>query len=260
MIIYFTGTGNSRYAAQAVGEIVGDSLLDATEYIRRGENVQLESEKPWVFASPVYAWRLPRLFEKWLRNAQLSGSRKVYFLLTCGDDIGNAEHYLRRLCRDMDWEFCGVKDIRMPENYIALFDAPDEKTAAKIRRSAQRAIGKAAAAIGEERALTSPKVTFLGRLKSSVVNSYFCKFIISSRKFAVSDKCSGCGKCADLCPMRGIDMENSRPKWNGKCTHCMACICYCPVGAIEYGSASVGKVRYRCPDYAQEHCAAQAEE
>ena len=32
----------------------------------------------------------------------------------------------------------------------------------------------------------------------------------------------------------------------------MACICYCPKKAIEYGRASLGKPRYKCPEYVPE--------
>jgi len=43
-------------------------------------------------------------------------------------------------------------------------------------------------------------------------------------------------------------MENGQPRWGENCTHCMACINFCPKDAIQYGSGSVGKIRYRGPE------------
>ena len=63
------------------------------------------------------------------------------------------------------------------------------------------------------------------------------------------EKCIGCGKCDRVCPLGNIRMENGQPRWGENCTHCMACICGCPTEAIEYGKKSVGKPRYRCPEW-----------
>ena len=63
------------------------------------------------------------------------------------------------------------------------------------------------------------------------------------------DKCRGCGKCAEICPLGNISMNEGKVVWNGNCTHCMACICRCPAEAIEYGKKSPGKYRYVCPEY-----------
>ena len=49
--------------------------------------------------------------------------------MNCGGEIGNAEKYLKKLCENVGFEYMGVKEIVMPENYIALFDAPDENEA-----------------------------------------------------------------------------------------------------------------------------------
>ena len=38
MILYFTGTGNSRYIARAIAEATGDSLLSVNERLKRRKN------------------------------------------------------------------------------------------------------------------------------------------------------------------------------------------------------------------------------
>ncbi|MGN0634034.1 MAG: EFR1 family ferrodoxin [Oscillospiraceae bacterium] len=68
--------------------------------------------------------------------------------------------------------------------------------------------------------------------------------MISAKKFYVSDKCSGCGKCAERCPLNNIKTAGGKPVWGNDCTHCMACIAGCPNEAIEYGKKTIGKPRY----------------
>ena len=38
MIIYFTGTGNSRYCAKMIAEKLGDEMVDVFHYIKDGIN------------------------------------------------------------------------------------------------------------------------------------------------------------------------------------------------------------------------------
>ena len=51
MIVYFTGTGNSRYCAAFLGEQLGDSCLDVLPLLQSGAAAALRSERPWVFVT-----------------------------------------------------------------------------------------------------------------------------------------------------------------------------------------------------------------
>ena len=56
--------------------------------------------------------------------------------------------------------------------------------------------------------------------------------------------CDGCGKCAELCPVKNVTLQNGKPQWGANCTRCTACINGCPHGAIEYKNKTQGKERY----------------
>lgn len=249
MIVYFTGTGNSRYAAQYLAHALGDEIADSFDYIRRGSAAALESERPWIFVCPAYAWRIPRVFDDFLGRSSFQGSRKAYFVMSCGDDIGDAQTHLRRRCRSWGLEFMGVAKVVMPENYLAMFPVPTAKQSAVIRRTAHWALEKIAAAIREGRPLPMSKVGLPALVKTWLVNSPFYTFCVKAKAFRTDDKCIGCGECVRRCPLGNVELINGKPHWGSRCTHCMACICYCPTEAIEYGSKSQGKYRYRCPDY-----------
>ena len=56
--------------------------------------------------------------------------------------------------------------------------------------------------------------------------SYTDKFKIKS------ERCVGCGKCAAVCPMSNIELDNDKAKGKGKCTMCYRCFSNCPKQAI----------------------------
>lgn len=251
MILYFSGTGNSRYVAEALAEMTGDAMVNIGEYLRAGKFPVLYSEEPWVFVCPVYAWRMPRIVENWIAKSKFTGDRNAYFILTCGNSIGDAGKYLVPLCREKRLILEGVQEVVMPENYIAMFKAPEPIQAEKIRKAAYPKIRRLAMCIRANLRFPNREVSALDRMKSAIVTNPFYSLFITSKGFSVSDRCISCRKCEEQCPVRGIEMRGGKPVWTGSCVHCMACICSCPAEAIEFGLLSKGKVRYQCPHYSK---------
>lgn len=249
MIVYFSGTGNSRYVAQWLAAALGDSLCDAGEYIKHKKTAQLHSDKPWVFVAPTYAWRLPRLFVYFLETAQFSGSKDAYFLMTCGQSIGGAMAYNRTLCQRLQLHHMGTAAIVYPENYIAMFNTPSPAQARRIRAKAEPDIQLAISRIRDGRPLPVPESKWSGKLASTLGNRLFYNLMIKSSRFYTTNSCSGCGLCVENCPLNNIMLTNGRPEWGKRCTHCMACICNCPAEAIEYGRRTKDRHRYHCPEY-----------
>lgn len=249
MILYFSGTGNSRYCAELLADRLQDRCLDSFRFIRDGVAGEFTSATPWVFVSPTYAWQPPRVFVRFLETGRFSGCRDAYFVMTCGSDIGNPAPALRALCGRKGLDFRGVLPVVMPENYIALFQTPAPDQALPLVEKARPRLRRAAARIAAGRPFPERRTTLLDALKSGPVNTAFYRFQVRSRAFTVSEACRSCGKCAALCPLGNIRLQGGRPLWGDACTHCMACICGCPAHAIEYGHASRGKPRYQCPSY-----------
>ena len=249
MIVYFSGTGNSRYCAQYLAHQLGDEAVDAFGFIRNGIAADLITGKPWVFVSPTYAWQLPRVFAEFIRSGNFAGSTDAYFVMTCGDDIGNAAAYIEPLCKEKGLYFKGVLPVVMPENYIAMFDVPDEKERAEIVLKARPVLHEAVTHIRIGEDIPEVPVDLKGKAKSGKINEVFYKKFVKDKDFYAKDNCMSCGKCVESCVLNNIRLENGRPVWGGNCTHCMACICGCPAEAIEYGKKSKGKPRYRCLEY-----------
>lgn len=248
MILYFTGTGNSRYCARVLARQLGDKCLDVYSYLREGIAGEFSSQKPWVFVAPTYSWRLPRVFVDLIRSSRFSGSREAYFVMTCGEDIGNAAPNNRALCGEKGLRCRGTLPVVMPENYIAMFDAPGPEEAKKIVAAAAPTLEQAAAWIRAGQDFPPQKTGVLDHLKSGLVNTLFYRFNVRTKPFTATDACISCGKCQRDCPLGNIQLTEGKPVWGKRCTHCMACICGCPVQAIEYGNKSQGKPRYQCPE------------
>ena len=248
MVVYFSGTGNSRYCAEMIADKLDDRLLDSVGYIKNGIAADLISER-WVFVAPTYSWQMPHVFQDFIRSGSFSGGSDAWFVMTCGGDIGNAGTYLEKLCKEKGLTYKGVLQVVMPENYVAMFAVPGEEEASKIVASAQPCLDAGIKRIIEGESFPGWKHGILDRFKSGPVNKGFNKYWVKAKKFHVKDSCISCGRCVEKCPLNNITLQGSKPVWGSNCTHCMACICGCPSAAIEYGKASVGKPRYMCVEY-----------
>ena len=191
---------------------------------------------------------MPHVFEAFLRRSAFSGSRKAYFVMACGADIGSAGAYLETLCAALGLEYCGVLPVVMPDNYVVMYDVTpkDEETA--ILRKGEAQVISAAERVRAGEPFPARRITAVDKAKSGMMNAAFFRLMVKAKKFRATDACVSCGQCAQTCPMNNITLSGGRPVWGGACTHCMACISLCPKGAIEYGRGTVGIRRYRCPE------------
>ena len=243
MILYFSGTGNSKYVAKRIADALGDALVNLNDRIKASDTSSVETGERVIIVTPTYAWRIPRVVRDWLLKTELRGAKQAWFVMTCGSEIGNADKYNRELCAEKAISCMGTAQIVMPENYIAMFNAPDVEKAKKIVAAAGPDIAKAVLAIKHGEKLPS-KSGFGASFESGLVNDIFYAAFVKAKAFYADQTCTGCGKCVKVCPLNNVTMKNKKPVWEKHCTHCMACICYCPAEAIEYGRKSVGKPRY----------------
>jgi len=246
MIIYFSGTGNSAYLAKRIAEGTNDEVVNLFDKIRNNDYSGIYSEKPFVTVCPTYAWHIPNILKEWLDNAKLIGNDKIYFVLSCGGEVGNAKKWAKEYCERKSKVFLGLSGVFMPDNYIVMFKAPGKEDAKKIILKSEPVIDEIINCINKEEVIDS-NVRLVDHILSGPVNKGFYKKYVNDKKFLVKDTCIGCGLCEKVCVTKTIRIENGKPSWNGPCTHCMACISYCPKEAIEFGKATVGKVRYKCP-------------
>ena len=246
MILYFSGTGNSEYVAKRISKMIQDEVMNLFYNFIEKDNAKVTSQRPWVIVVPTYAWRIPRIVHTWIRETKFTGNKNIYFVMTCGDSIGNAGKYLKRLCAEKNMNYYGCIKIIMPENYIALFTTPTKDKALQIIDQAESIIDHTALTIKKGMPLPHTTISFMDRIKSGIVNYLFYPVMVHAKKFYASDHCISCGQCVNVCPLNNIQLKKGKPVWGKHCTHCMACINRCPKEAIEYGKHSLGLPRYTC--------------
>lgn len=242
MVLYFSGTGNSRYVAKKIAEVSGDELVSIGQKLKSGDFGEIRSDKPLVFVGPVYAGRLPRVMEDYVRKVKFTGTQRAYFVVTCAQTPWVTVQYVEKLCTEKGFSLLGFNSIVMPQGYIAGGGTQPKEVNDKILKAAEPKIISIAETIRDKQML--PKEQPGKAMMSKVLNPIMYSMMISAKSFRVTDKCGGCGKCVQRCPLNNIKLTSGKPVWGDQCTHCMACIAGCPNEAIEYGKKTVGKPRY----------------
>lgn len=252
MILYFTGTGNSRYVANVIKSITADEIVSMNELIKFENKNMLKSDKPFVFVCPTYALSMPDLVRKFIETIEFDGCKKAYFVFTCEGNAGDvAEYQVQQICLKKGFEYMGFDSVSMPGNHITQFNVPDEQTAKIIVNNSKPKMYKIGEKIKNNQYLNKNKLSPAVAMKSNMVNSLsktYYNNMDNPSGFHVTEKCISCGKCAKLCPLNNIELINGNPKWQSNCTHCMACICACPKESIEFKNKTQGKSRYYLND------------
>ena len=224
--------------------VKADAFRATDACIKAGDTAPVQTGRDVVLVTPTYAWRIPRVVPEWLGKTALTGAERIWFVMDCGSEIGNAAKYNRQLAAQKHLHYMGTAQIIMPENYIAMFNAPRKEQARSIVEQAEPALQKVLTQLRAGQEFPPPRDNLYDRLMSGPVNPVFYRFFVKADAFRATDACIGCGRCVELCPLNNVHLKNGKPVWGKNCTHCMACICYCPKEAIEYGKKSKGKPRY----------------
>ncbi len=240
MIYYFSGTGNSRHVANVIAEKSGDKAADIVEVLKSGIFGSADDEITG-FVFPVYFWGLPEIIKRFasLPEVKKSLGKYVFAVITCGANTGNADKMLEKaLGRKLDYSY----SLRMPDNYVVMYDPCTKEKAQKYLRHADKELESVCNDVSLR--TSGRKGSTQGGIKSAFVYALYNPFR-NTKKFYATDKCVSCGLCEKLCPDSVITIEGGKPVWTKKkCQHCTACINRCPVNAIQYGKATENRGRY----------------
>lgn len=253
MVVYFTGTGNSRYVARKIAEQTADQTVSANDFTKKDEGYVFTNTRPLVFVLPVYVSAPPLVFMDFLRKSKFAGNRKAYFIMTCAGGMGGSPAYCQKLSAELGLEYMGTASVRMPQNYIAFFTTKDADTNRGTLEVSAPVIGELARLVAAQEAFPDPQMKRWEYISTEMILGMYYKWFISAKGFKAGDTCIGCGICKTVCPLDNIRLADGKPVWGDRCTHCMACINACPKDAIEYGKKTRGKIRYRGPERTERH-------
>ena len=244
MIFYFSGTGNSLQAAQAM-LAPGEKLIDMAECVWKKEcSFQIAPGEPVGFVFPVYFGGLPVPVETFIDELDLPFKPSYcYGLLTCGGGPAAAGEALRARLRKRGLSLHALFTVTMPDNYILMYKIPETEEQNRILTKAALWLDHIKKQV-DGRVRTTERASAKDRLITAVLHPLYENGRFT-KPFYADDQCVGCGLCAKRCPVHAIVIENGRPKWIlDKCYQCLGCA---RCGAIQYGKKTVGKKRYTNP-------------
>ena len=248
MIFYFSGTGNTKWAASKLASATHEDLISITPYMRADDSSHTLAE-PFIlkenerlgFVFPVHGWRVPKLVREFIGkmkvqraesdaagsqtlsdisgNSVSAGSQPFAFCVcTAGDSIGlTIENLNEVISQNPSLQALGITKVSssysliMPESYVGLpfMDVdPKEKEIWKKSKSAQEL-----AVICEEIFDRKEGVNRLVKgpipwFFTKVVGGFFENVLITDKRFHVE---------------------------KDKCVKCGICANVCPVGDIKGG-------------------------
>ena len=278
MIFYFSGTGNSRWAAIKLAAATHENLVCISDYMRNdkqdyklNEPFILQEDERLGFVFPVHGWRVPKLVRRFIRqlNIQLPdkpthGKAKsprlpfTYAVCTAGDSIGKTIENLNDvISQNPSLKALGIQQVSsaysliMPESYIGLpFMDVDtkEKEIIKKENASQELEVICEEVFNRKEGVTRLVKGIMPWFMTKVIGGFFENVLITDKRFHVeTDRCVKCGICANVCPVGDIDGGKGKfPVWlhHNDCLTCFSCYHHCPHHAIEFGHQTQKKGQY----------------
>ncbi len=253
MILYFSGTGNSRFVARRLGDYLNEELCLITQ--TDPSDVEFTGSD-LIFVFPIYSWGIPpvvldfisRLTDGFCRHVKAAGSR-VIMVCTCGDDVAKAPEMFGKAVKERGLDLSGAWGVIMPNNYVLLpgFDVDSKRIEERKLEDSHERIKHISERIRQGiMEIDVVRGSYSG-IKSKIIYPLFKRWGIFPSQWHWTSECVGCEKCFAVCPVGNIEMRGGHPFWHDNCVSCLACYHNCPVHAVAYGHSTQHKGQYVCP-------------
>lgn len=236
-VIFFSGTGNTKYIAKLFKERFKKENVDV-ELIDIQKNEKLEKEYDlYIIGSPIHVEMAPKILVEWVKKNVPNGSEKCIIYYTLGDK-GHKEYRvtLAKIMNDKGYDVAINDSITMPNNYYhVMFKRDSDDYIKETLQAAPMKVDKIVtdfynnkrSDINYKKDNKGLKIVYDGFLM------YAKKY--AQRSFSVDEnKCINCKICEGECPTQNISMENKKITFYNKCIGCEKCIHRCPTDAILY--------------------------
>ncbi len=250
---FYSGTGNSYRVTSWIASAARDAGAAVTvrpigaahpaEEVGRGEMALLGLVMPTHgFTAPWpmlrFALRLPRRPRTHAVVVATRAGLKVGPIFTPGIE-GSCTYLIALILAVKGYRVRGATGIDMPSNWLALHPGLSPRAVDGIvARAREKATRFTSTILSGGWRFTGWPSLLVGLWLFHISLAYLLigRLFLARLLFA-SDRCTGCGLCAEHCPNHAIEMRGSggrgRPYWTFRCESCMRCIGYCPARAVE---------------------------
>lgn len=232
-MIYFSGTGNSKYIAETFSTEMNALCHSIEEPQEFGELIK--QNEIIGFCYPTYGSRIPRIMREFvLSHINLLKGKKLIVLSTQLIFSGDGARVFTDLLPKGHAEVIYAEHFNMPNNLcnFPIFKVTNGDENRKCLSAADQKIKKVCCNIKKGIAKKRGFNLFsrcLGLIQGASLPSMEMK----SKSSAKTDvDCNGCGICVKNCPMSNLELVNKEVKQKDNCTLCYRCVNTCPQKAI----------------------------
>lgn len=251
MVFYFSGTGNSKYAAERIASALDEQLISLRDAVRaRRYRYDVSREERIGFVVPTYFYGLPSILNFFLKKLELTNYRGqyIYLVMTCGASTGNAAELASKALKRKDLTLSAQFGIPMVDNYVPMFHMADAEQMEEKLDAAEAYIDEAVRAIRAKGIGDYNRCRGAAPGVMTAVAYPFYERGRSTKPFVVTDHCIGCGLCQEICPCGAITIAGGKPAWvKPTCVQCLGCLHRCPAQAIHWKKADEDRGRYYNP-------------
>ncbi len=248
VVIYFSGTGNSRFVAERLAEKMGaachsiEEELDFSDLLAGVETVAV--------CYPIYGGCVPRLMREFAaRHRDVLSGKRLVILCTQMMFSGDGAKAFARLLPGCEERVIYAEHISMPNNMcnVPILPVREAERRRKIRQAETRLD-----VICEHLRAGKVKRRGWGRFSALLGKSQSAHFPETEEKnrgsFTADGDCTGCGLCVAACPMGNlVRMETGKIQQRNNCMLCYRCVNLCPRQAATVLLHNKPKRQYRGP-------------